>query len=103
MIGRPGFSAGRALAALFAAWLLCLIAESTPHFIHHLFDVDPAPECEYLAAIDDAPAVVGAMGIAPVAPPARGRPHRVARRRIAAPHAGAPVSRGPPSGPVGLG
>jgi hypothetical protein len=103
MIGRPGFSGGPAPAALLTAWLLCLIAELTPHFIHHLFDVDPAPECEYLAAIDHAPAAVAGMVIVPVAVPVRGQPHPVAWPRVVSLHVEAPVSRAPPFAPVGLG
>ena len=99
----PVIGERRALAGLLVAWLLCQIAESTPHLVHHLFDADPAPECEYLAIAEHAPAAVASLGIGPVALLACGQPHPVAGPRVAASRLGAPVSRAPPSTPLAHG
>jgi hypothetical protein len=91
----------RLLALVLGAWLILLLAESAPHFVHHAFDVDPTPECEYVATADHAPAAVTevppdlAAGRVPtdlVPTPTAERPVGLAVRHAA--------SRAPPPAPL---
>ncbi len=99
----PGLPAlRRALLLLLGGWLLVLIAETTPHLVHHLFDTDHDPECEYLAVADHAPAAVTAVLTVAVAVPACGRADPGAPPRPALSPARAPASRDPPTTPLAL-
>jgi len=55
------------LAAVAAAWLLWLAAESGPHLVHHLFD-DGDVECQLLAVADHATPAIIAVPVVPIAP-----------------------------------
>ena len=90
----------RLLALVLGAWLILLLAESGPHFVHHAFDVDPEPECDYLGAADHAPAAVTEV------PPDLAA-WRVPADVVPAPNAGLPVAavrqaaiRAPPFAPL---
>jgi hypothetical protein len=85
------------LSLLLCGALLFLIAETTPHLVHHLFETDQEPECEVLVIADHTPAaaapvlafvaVLSAGGRTDPAPAAR--PPLAPGRR--------PASRGPPA------
>ena len=86
----------RPLALLFGIWLFALVLETAPHLVHHLFDEDEAPACEFLAVADHEPGIVGAPPVVLAGLPARDR--AVDRSGPHTPAAAVPaaVSRAPP-------
>ena len=84
------------LSLLLGAALLYVIAETTPHLVHHLFETDQEPECEFLAVADHATAAIAPLLIFVVTLTACGRmePARAPRSRLTPVRA--PASRGPP-------
>ncbi len=60
MVPHPVGRFRRWLALVLGGWLLVLLAESSPHLVHHLFDSDRdhGQGCGYLATADHAPAAL---------------------------------------------
>ena len=55
----------RAAAMVLAVWMAVVAVEAAPHLVHHLFDDDQAPPCEFLALADHTP---GALAPSPDLP-----------------------------------
>jgi hypothetical protein len=64
----------RAAAAVLAVWIALVAVEAAPHLVHHLFDDDQAPPCEFLALADHAPGLLAASPDLPVLADATERP-----------------------------
>jgi hypothetical protein len=88
---------GRPLGLLLGIWLCALVLETAPHLVHHLFDEDLVSACEFLAAADHDPVIVGAPAVVLGALPARDE--TTDRSQPSHPTRAAPaaVSRAPPS------
>jgi hypothetical protein len=67
MAPHPVHRLHRSLALILGGWLLFLLAESSPHLVHHLLDPNPDSDhdCSYLAAADHAPAALAEPAPAP--------------------------------------
>jgi hypothetical protein len=89
-----------AVALGLTAWWLVMVAETGPHLVHHLFDVDGEVECPFLAAAHDAPAASETPVLVPRPLPTREAP---AVRPQPAPRALSnrpPGARAPPPPPL---
>jgi hypothetical protein len=86
----------RPLGLLLGTWLFALVVETAPHLAHHLFDEDPASACEFLAAADHDPVIVGAPAVVLGALPARDEAIDRSQPSHPTPAAPAAVSRAPP-------
>src|SRR5262245_37853804 len=85
------------LSLLLGVALLYQIAETTPHLVHHLFETDQEPECEFLAVADHTPAAAAPLLLLVVTLIACGRAGAVPAPRPRLTPARAPASRGPPA------
>src|SRR5262249_36452416 len=91
------FRCRSALSLLLGAALLYVIAETTPHLVHHLFETEQEPECEFLAVADHATAATAPLLIFVLTLAACGRTEPVPAPRFRLTPVRAPASRGPPS------
>jgi hypothetical protein len=85
------------LSLLLCGAILFLIAETTPHLVHHLFETDQEPECEFLAIADHTPAAAAPLLLFMVALSAFGPTDPDPASRPALAPARRPASRGPPT------
>jgi hypothetical protein len=85
------------LSLLLCGALLFLIAETTPHLVHHLFETDQEPECEVLVIADHTPAATAPLALFVVALSTSGRTDPAPASRPALAPARRPASRGPPT------
>lgn len=84
------------LSLLLGGWLLVLVAELTPHLVHHLFDPDEDGQCLYLAAADHAPPAVATAVVTLATPPACDRAAPPPATLPGSPVAPSAATRGPP-------
>src|SRR5262245_13529997 len=84
------------LSVLLCGALLFLIAETTPHLVHHLFQTDQEPECEVLVIADHTPAAAPPLVPFVVALSACGRTVGYRPSRPSLSEIRRPANRGPP-------
>jgi hypothetical protein len=85
------------LSLLLCGAFLFLIAETTPHLVHHLFETDHEPECEFLAIADHTPAASAPLLVLVVALSVCGQTDAVPASRPPLATGRRPASRGPPT------
>ena len=85
------------LSLLLCGAILFLIAESTPHLVHHLFETDQEPECEVLVIADHTQATAAPLLLFVLALSVCGRTDPVLTSRPPLATGRRPASRGPPT------
>jgi hypothetical protein len=84
------------LSLLLCGALLFLIAETTPHLVHHIFETDQEPECEVLVIAEHTPAAAAPLVLFAAPLSASGRTASDPPSRPSLAPGRRPASRGPP-------